>query len=41
MGQQSDFIITNRQTIRQMSSGRPPKARIDVPEGVEVFPYGS
>jgi len=24
-----------------MSSGRPPKARIDVPEGVEVFPYGS
>ena len=24
-----------------MSTGRPPKARIEVPDGVEVFPYGS
>ena len=36
-----DFMVTNRQTLRQMSTGRPPKPRIDVPEGVEVFPYGS
>ena len=41
MGQQQDFIITNRRTIRNMSTGRPLKQRIDVPDGVEVFPYGS
>jgi len=41
MGVQQDFIISNRRTIRNMSTGRPLKQRIEVPDGVEVFPYGS
>lgn len=41
MGIQQDFIISNRRTIRNMSTGRPLKQRIEVPDGVEVFPYGS
>jgi len=36
-----DFIITNRRSIRDMSTGRGLKPRIEVPDGVEVFPYGS
>jgi len=41
LGPATNFKLQNKQTLRQMSSGRPPKARIDVPAGVEVFPYGS
>lgn len=36
-----DFIIKNRRSIRDASTGRGLKTRIDLPEGVEVFPYGS
>ena len=38
---QRDFIITNRRSIRDASTGRGLKTRIDVPEGVEVYGYGS
>ena len=41
MGAATDFIRTNKGHLRQMSQGRPPKLRIEVPEGVETFPYGS
>lgn len=41
MQPQRDFTISNRKNVRNMSSGRPLKTRIEVPEGVEVFPYGS
>jgi len=27
--------------MREKSTGKPLKARIDVPEGVEIFQYGS
>ena len=38
---QRDFIISNRRSLRESSQGRPLKMRIEVPDGVEVFPYGS
>ena len=38
---QRDFIISNRRSIRDASTGRGLKTRIDVPDGVEVFQYGS
>ena len=41
MGPPTDFIKTNKGHLRQMSQGRPPKLRIDVPDDVETFPYGS
>jgi hypothetical protein len=37
----TDFMQSNRQTIRELSTGRPLKLRIEVPEGVEVYPYGA
>ena len=41
MQPQRDFTISNKKHVRNMSSGRPLKTRIEVPEGIEVFPYGS
>jgi len=41
MGHPRDFIVTNKRSLRNLSTGRPAKARIDVPENVEVFQYGS
>lgn len=36
-----DFIGINRETLKGLSQGRPPKARIDVPDGFEVHQYGN
>jgi hypothetical protein len=32
-----NFQHTLRQSLRSMSTGRPPKERLNVPEGVEVY----
>ena len=34
MASRSNFMIKNVATIRGMSTGRPPKARIEVPENI-------
>lgn len=31
----------NHEMIKSMSHGRPPKERMNIPEGVEVFMYGN
>jgi len=36
-----DFNQLQREKLRHMSSGRPPKERMTIPEGVEVFMYGN
>ena len=36
-----DFMVLNKQTVHNMNTGRPLKQRIEVPEGVEVYPYGN
>jgi len=35
------FAVENIRTLRSMSSGRPPKERLNIPEGVDVFQYGN
>ena len=39
MCQSQDFMKTNMQKLKMMSSGRLPQARIDLPQGVDVYPY--
>ena len=36
-----DYIRGNKRTLKAMSSGRPPKARVEVPDGFEIHPYGN
>jgi len=31
----------NRDLVKSMSQGRPPKERMQIPDGVEVFMYGN
>ena len=35
------FHVENMRMLRSMSSGRPPKERLNIPEGVDVFQYGN
>lgn len=39
-GEVPDFVDTNRRHLRNMSTGRPLKPRLEIPEGMEVFAYG-
>lgn len=41
MGSCDDFIATNVNLIHSMNKGSPPRERIELPEGVDVFPYSS
>jgi len=36
-----DFKRMNIETVHNMNTGRPLKQRIEVPDGVEVYPYGA
>ena len=36
-----DFRRMNIDTVHNMNTGRPLKQRIEVPDGVEVYPYGN
>ena len=36
-----NFMNTNKQSVTDMNTGRPLKARIEVPDGVEIYPYGN
>ena len=36
-----NFRIKNIQRVHSMNSGRPLKERLNIPEGVDVFQYGS
>lgn len=38
---QADFQMKNVATLRAMSSGRPLKERLYIPDDVEVFVYGN
>ena len=37
----SNVFLKNQEMIKTMSHGRPPKERMNIPEGVEVFMYGN
>ena len=37
----TNFLQTNKGKVHSMNSGRPLKQRVDVPDGVEVYPYGN
>ena len=37
----TNFQKIHKQQLQTMSQGRLPKARIEVPEGFEVHPYGN
>lgn len=39
-GEVPDFLDTNRRHVRNQSTGRPLKPRLDIPEGMEVYAYG-
>lgn len=39
MCQSQDFMKSNIHQLKMMSSGRLPQARIDLPQGVDVYPY--
>ena len=36
-----NFHSINKQKVNDMNTGRPLKQRIDVPDGVEIYPYGN
>ena len=37
----TNFLTANKEYVHSLNRGRPLKPRIDVPEGVEVYPYGN
>jgi hypothetical protein len=39
--QPKDALTLNKEKLRSMSIGKPPKERMSIPEGVEVFMYGN
>lgn len=41
MAEVQDFTMNNVNKLRTMSSGRPLKERMDIPDGVDVFQYGN
>lgn len=36
-----DFNHLQKEKLKSMSTGKPPKERMNIPEGVEVFMYGN
>ena len=41
MADVQDFTLANVNRLRTMSHGRPPKPRMEIPDGVDVFQYGN
>jgi hypothetical protein len=37
----SNMMVKNVEKLRSLSSGRPLKERLNIPEGVEVYQYGN
>ena len=41
MADVQDFTMANVNKLRTLSTGRPPKERMEIPDGVDVFQYGN
>jgi hypothetical protein len=41
MADVQDFTMANVSKLRTMSTGRPLKERMEIPDGVDVFQYGN
>lgn len=40
-GSPRDIFAENKEMLKTLSHGRPPKERMQIPDGVEVFMYGN